>query len=124
MACTTTQSAQSTPTTPAHLPTPDEGWTESAKRALFRALESNHTVTADDLDSSFYGLQPPRHPSQIGGLFRVFYNRGLIRPVGYAISKRPSRRGGIQRVWAATAKFHAQLQAEQAATVATEEAAA
>ncbi|BCN44690.1 hypothetical protein RE9414_29700 [Prescottella equi] len=41
------------------------------------------------------------HRSAWGVFLREAHHAGLIEPVGHTISKRPSRAGGVTRVWRA-----------------------
>lgn len=46
----------------------------------------------------------PDHLGQWGALFRTYSNRGLIEPLGFEYSRRPTRSGGICRTWRGTDK--------------------
>lgn len=44
-------------------------------------------------------MPDPDHPARWGALFQSAVRSGLIVPVGYRLSRRPSRHGGVVRVW-------------------------
>lgn len=75
----------------------DDWWLDCAERALGWWAETGRPFTADDLRA--LGVPDPDHPNRIGGLFRRAYRTGLIEPVGYMPSTRPSRNGGVLRTW-------------------------
>ena len=75
----------------------DDWWRSTAERALSWLARDGMPFTAWDV--SELGVPPPDDPHRWGALFRAAYTRGLIEPVGYQQSRRPSRAGGICRVW-------------------------
>ena len=75
----------------------DAWWYDAARRALEWLAESGKPFDAYDLTE--LGVPDPDHPSRWGALFRVASSDGVIVPVGYRESKRPSRSGGVCRVW-------------------------
>lgn len=49
-------------------------------------------------------LADPDVPNRWGAMFNAAYKEGLIEPVGFAYSRRPTRSGGICRVWRGVSK--------------------
>lgn len=45
------------------------------------------------------GLEDPPAPSMWGSVFKTAARRGIIHECGFHITSRPTRRGGITRVW-------------------------
>lgn len=78
---------------------PDPWWTDGADRALALLAATGSPFTVDALRDEPYCLPDPPHPNAWGGLLARARRRGLIRPIGYTISTRPSRHGSIVRVW-------------------------
>lgn len=78
-------------------PTSDSWWYDSARRALEWLAQTETPFDAYDLTEM--GVPDPDHPNRWGSLFRVAKDEGLITPVGYRESRRPSRAGGVCRVW-------------------------
>jgi hypothetical protein len=75
----------------------DEWWRDSAERALAWWAESGTEFDAFDLTE--LGVPDPDHSARWGALFNAAANVGLIEPVGYRQSRRPTRHGGVCRVW-------------------------
>jgi len=75
----------------------DSWWSDCASRALAWCAEAGFTFEAYTLTE--LGVPDPDHPARWGALFRAAYHRGLIVPVGFEPSRRPSRAGGACRVW-------------------------
>lgn len=75
----------------------DDWWRDTARRALADLAASGREFTAHDLTEA--GVPEPDHPNRWGSLFRQANTAGLIVPVGYRPSTRPSRAGGVCRVW-------------------------
>lgn len=75
----------------------DDWWRDSAERALRWWAETGQPFDAYDL--TLLGVPDPDHPARWGALFRAAYAAGLITPVGYRQSRRPTRSGGVCRVW-------------------------
>lgn len=44
-------------------------------------------------------VPPPDRPCRMGGRFHAAVRAGVIRPVGFVLSDRPSRRRGVQRLY-------------------------
>lgn len=79
------------------LPVPDHQWSSTAKTALVWLAESATPFDAYDLTE--LGVPDPIEPNRWGSLFREARQEGLIVPVGFRESRRPSRSGGVCRVW-------------------------
>lgn len=80
----------------------DSWWRDCAWRALEHLAATGRPFTAYDVTE--LGVPDPDHGNRWGGLFQAACKAGLIEPVGYAESRRPSRAGGVCRVWKGTAK--------------------
>lgn len=86
------------------IPEPDAWWADGARRALETLAANGAIFSADALFEPPFALPDPPHPSQVGALFAVARADELIRPVGFAASRRRSRNGGALRLWRGTAK--------------------
>lgn len=75
----------------------DHWWWSPAWRALTWMAEAG--VEFDSYALTELGVPDPDHPGRWGALFKAGAAAGLIEVVGYANSKRPSRSGGLVRVW-------------------------
>lgn len=75
----------------------DGWWRDVAERALSWWAEAG--VEFDCYDLTELGVPDPDHPNRWGALFTTAQQAGLIVPVGYRPSRRPSRHGGVCRVW-------------------------
>jgi hypothetical protein len=75
--------------------TPD--WRAEAEKTLMYLATTGREFTANDLTS--LGVPPPDHPNRWGALFNSAARQGLIRSVGFRQSARPSRAGGVCRIW-------------------------
>ncbi|GAB3698520.1 hypothetical protein [Mariniluteicoccus flavus] len=75
----------------------DDWWRDCATRALEHLAASGQTFDAYDLTE--LGVPDPDHPNRWGGLFQAATRADLIEPVGYRESRRPTRSGGVCRVW-------------------------
>lgn len=75
----------------------DDWWRSTAERALRWWAESG--MEFDAFDITELGVPDPDHPNRWGALFQSAVTAGLIVPVGYRQSRRPSRHGGVCRVW-------------------------
>jgi hypothetical protein len=76
----------------------DDWWRSCAWRGLETLAQSGRPFTASDLPE--LGVPDPDHPNRWGALFRAAQGAGLIVCVGFAVATRPSRHGGILRLWA------------------------
>lgn len=74
-------------------------FTNVVERAIQRKAKSGKPFTADDVRPS---KTEPDHPNQMGLLFRHASQAGLIQPVGWITSTRPSRHGAPIRLWIGT----------------------
>lgn len=75
----------------------DQWWRDCASRALTWWAEAGVEFTADDMVD--LGVPEPDHPNRLGALFLAASRRGQIEAVGYRPSTKPSRHGGVVRVW-------------------------
>lgn len=73
-------------------------WKRAAEEALEVLAHSGHDFTADDLIAEV-GLPVASSKNAVGPLFGTAAKQGLIRKVGYRISERPARRGGVVAIW-------------------------
>lgn len=84
-----------------HADGPDE-WREHARGVMDWLASEGQPFDAYNLTE--LGVPEPHHPSQWGALFRTYANRGLIEPLGFEYSRRPTRSGGVCRTWRGTDK--------------------
>ncbi len=82
-------------------------WSWHPAKAALEILAAESMVTgrtfeAFDLTERF-GIQMD-HPARWGALFNAAATDGLIAHAGFAVSRRPTRAGGITRVWRGTDK--------------------
>lgn len=75
----------------------DTWWHDCARRALDWWADSGQPFDAYDLTE--LGVPDPDHPSRWGALFSAARSEGRIIPLGYHASRRPTRSGGVCRVW-------------------------
>jgi hypothetical protein len=73
-------------------------WAVSAWRTAIRYLASTGRPFSAD-DGHELGAPMPNQPGALGGLFKGAVQNGAIRPIGYVPSRRPSRRGGVHRLY-------------------------
>lgn len=91
-----------TPTTARDaLPNADGWWLSTARAALETLARTGLPFTANDLTE--LGVTDPDTPARWGSLFAAAKHGGLIRPIGYTPSPRPSRSGGVCREWVGVA---------------------
>lgn len=83
------------------LPFENLSWREEAEAALAAEAASGRLFDAYDLQER-HGLTSPSGPNEWGPLFSHAAARGLITSVGFHQSRRPSRSGGICRIWQGT----------------------
>ena len=74
-----------------------EQWRADAEKLVSEFAATGRPFTADDLRDA--GLAEPDHQNRWGGLFRTMAGWGVIRCVGVANSRKPSRHGSLGRVW-------------------------
>lgn len=79
-----------------------EEWRKHAERLVDEFAATDLPFSADDLRDA--GLEEPEHPNQWGGMFQTFARQGVIRPDGFAISRKSTRRGSVLRMWIGTGK--------------------
>lgn len=78
----------------------DQWWKDCAWRAIETLAASGLPFTSHEVLD--LGVPDPDHPNRWGALFRAADAAGLIRPIGYQQSTRPSRHGSVVRVWVGT----------------------
>ncbi len=78
----------------------DWWWRDCADRALLWCAQGGFDFTAETLRD--LGVPEPDHPNRWGGLFMAAHSRALIEPVGYTQATRPTRAGGVHRIWRGT----------------------
>jgi hypothetical protein len=72
----------------------DSWWRSCADAAIKHLVAIGEPFSADHV----VALVPePEHPCQWGARFHAAVRDGVIRPVGYVLSTRPSRHRGVQR---------------------------
>ncbi|MCJ0899767.1 hypothetical protein MTX38_22075 [Rhodococcus sp. ARC_M13] len=76
----------------------DDWWWSSAMAALHTEAATGFPFDAYTLTVK-YGIANPDHPGRWGGLFSSARHEGVIEGVGYCVSQRPTRSGGITRLW-------------------------
>lgn len=81
-------------------PSRDHYWTEQAEWWLNTLTRRGDLITADDLIAEV-GL-PTGSGNQVGARFTAWHRAGMIRPVGYVQSTRPSSNGRAVRRWEVT----------------------
>lgn len=74
----------------------DGWWTSCCDVAINYLAGLGKPFSADAVTAL---IPPADHPNRIGGRFHAAVRAGTIRPVGYVLSSRPSRRGGVQRLY-------------------------
>ena len=84
-----------------HENSPEE-WKEHARGVMDWLASEGQPF--DSMHLTELGVPDPHHPGAWGALFRVYSNRGLIEPLGFEYSRRPTRSGGICRTWRGTDK--------------------
>lgn len=77
-------------------------WAHHADKAVLALATAGEPFTADDIRARIPDGLQPRHNNAWGGLLNAWRHRGLIRPVGYALSRHQPRHGGVQRQWVGT----------------------
>ena len=81
-------------------------WQTAAAKAIAVLADTGDTFTADDLldvvGPPDYAHTPNAANSAIGAAFANASRHDVIRPVGVARSRTPSRKGGLIRVWQGT----------------------
>lgn len=75
----------------------DDFWWDGAMRAVVWLARCPGEFDAFDVTE--LGVPEPDHPARWGALFRAAATAGVIEPAGFHQSRRPSRAGGVCRVW-------------------------
>jgi hypothetical protein len=87
------------------------GWAGEALQAI-----EAEARTGDPFDcyalQQHQGLEPPPSPSMWGSVFKTAAHRGIIQQAGFHITSRPTRRGGITRVWVGSPSYTTQKKSE------------
>jgi hypothetical protein len=76
----------------------DKWWRSSCQQAITAMASTGREFQAFDLVEQF-GLGEPSSTALWGSVFRLMHLAGVIRPVGYAQSKRPTVAGSACRTW-------------------------
>ena len=74
----------------------DAWWKSCADRAIDYLAAVDQPFSADHVQAL---IPPADHPCWIGARFHAAVRAGVIRPVGYVLSERPSRHRGVQRLY-------------------------
>jgi len=79
----------------------DPEWHEAAFMALTSFCRRWETFSSDDFRMWIAGYydEQPRHHNSWGALFNAAVKDGLIKPVGFKLSKRPSAHARAIRIW-------------------------
>ncbi len=87
-----------------HLADPDADtwWADCARRGIETLAKTGEAFDAYTLTE--LGLPDRDHPNRWGAMFNAAYKEGLIEPVGFAYSRRPTRSGGVCRLWRGVSK--------------------
>lgn len=76
----------------------DAWWMDGASRAVRAMAATGRSFQMFDVAEE-YGLPEPSTPKLWGALASKMRAEGVIRPVGFAASKRPTVAGSACRVW-------------------------
>ena len=90
------------------------GWADEALRAIEAEARTGRTFDGWLLQER-QGLSNPDSPPQWGSVFKAAAHRGIIQQAGFHITNRPTRRGGITRVWIGSPIYTAQKNSASAA---------
>ncbi len=74
----------------------DTWWASCCDAAIRHLAALDRPFTADSVQAL---IPPADHPCRMGGRFHAAVRAGIIRPVGYTLSERPSRRRGVLRLY-------------------------
>lgn len=77
----------------------DLAWPEKALQAIEAEARTGRTFDGYQLQQR-HGLADPDSPQSWGPIFNTACRRRIIQCVGFHATQRPTRRGGICRVWA------------------------
>lgn len=83
------------------------GWADEAIRAIEAEARTGRTFDGWQLQQR-QGLEDPPSSQQWGSVFHVAARRGIIQEAGFHITNRPTRRGGITRVWIGSPSYTTQ----------------
>lgn len=75
----------------------DAWWRDCCDRGIEELARRGHDFQAVDLVD--LGVPEPWHPNAWGARLHHAARRGLIEPVGYAQSRRPTVKASVVRVW-------------------------
>jgi hypothetical protein len=74
----------------------DVRWKSCADRAIDYLASLDRPFTVDAVAAL---VPEPDHPCRWGARFHVAVRSGVVRPVGYVLSERPSRHRGVIRLY-------------------------
>jgi hypothetical protein len=74
----------------------DAWWKSCADRAIEHLAAIDYPFSADHVAAL---VPEPDRPCRWGARFHAAVRAGVIRPVGYVLSERPSRHRGVQRLY-------------------------
>ncbi len=74
----------------------DSWWKSCADRAIDYLAATGEPFSADHVAAL---VPEPDHPCRWGARFHAAVRAGVVRPVGYVLSERPSRHRGVQRLY-------------------------
>ena len=74
----------------------DAWWRSCTDRAIDYLAALDYPFSADHVAAL---VPEPDHPCRWGARFHAAVHAGVIRPVGYVLSERPSRHRGVQRLY-------------------------
>ena len=77
-------------------------WAQHADKAVKHLASTGKPFTTDDIRQRIPDGLTPKHNNAWGGLLNAWRHRGLIRPIGYTMSRHQPRHGGLQRQWVGT----------------------
>jgi hypothetical protein len=76
----------------------DDWWRDCVDRGIAEFARRGVVFQAFDV-MDVLGIPEPDHPNRIGGRFHAAARAGLIEPVGFAQSRRPTAKASIVRTW-------------------------
>lgn len=84
--------------------TPHRDHADTIRLTVARVALLESTFTSDDIHAALPEDCRPHSPNVLPAVIRDMAKKGLIRPVSYTQSSRPSRHAAVIRVWSAAAK--------------------
>jgi hypothetical protein len=78
----------------------DDWWRDCCDRGIAELARRGHDFQAADLTA--LGVPDPDHPNRWGARLHLAARRGVIEPVGFAQSHRPTVKASIVRTWRGT----------------------